>query len=170
MNRGSSIFFSIFATSKKSSMKKNLIISVLMPVLVVLSYIFAVGFQVEYRGLLTLILLVGLMSLAIRRSRVTYQLMKDKSQKIQAESFALMYIVEIALPYIVLPIFTFGGLYPYSTIIVFLSLPVAIACAKTMKNAVKGGPAMIADLNDRTANLLTIFSLLFSIAFIVSRF
>ena len=151
-------------------MKKNMIIAVLMPVLVVLSYLYMVGFQIEWRALVTLILMVGLMSIAIRRAGTTYKMMSQMLGDTKPyRSSASMYIAEIALPYIALPIFTFGGLYPYSTIIVFLSLPVAIACTKTMKNAIKGGPAMIADLNDRTANLQAIFSVLFSIAFIVSR-
>ena len=141
-----------------------------MPVLVVASYLYFVGFQIEWRPLVALILVVGLMAMAVCRARRTYQVMKaEKLTPEMAAPFAWMYIVEIACSYVALPIFTFGGFYPYSTIIVFLSLPVAIACAKTMKNAIKGGPAMIADLNDRTANLLAIFSVLFSIAFIVSR-
>ena len=152
------------------SMKKNLIIAVLMPVLVVLSYLYSTGFQIEWRALVSLILMVGLISIAIRRAantcRMMNQVLRDKTQY---RSSASMYIFEIALPYIALPIFTFGGFYPYSTIIVYLSLPVAIACTKTMKNAIKGGPAMIADLDDRTANLQAIFSVLFSVAFISSR-
>lgn len=151
-------------------MKKNLIIAVLMPVLVVLSYLYMVGFQIEWRALVSLILMVGLISIAIRRAGNTYKMMAQVLRDTAPyRSSASMYIAEIALPYIVLLIFTFGGFYPYSTIIVFLSLPVAIACTKTMKNAIKGGPAMIADLDDRTANLQTIFSVLFSVAFIVSR-
>ena len=151
-------------------MKKNMIIAVLMPVLVVLSYLYMVGFQIEWRAMATLILMVGLMSIAVRRAGTTYKMMSQVLRDTAPyRSSASMYIVEVALPYIVLPIFTFGGFYPYSTIIVFLSLPVAIACTKTMKNAIKGGPAMIADLDERTANLQTIFSVLFSIAFIVSR-
>ena len=151
------------------SMKKNLIIAVLMPVLVVLSYLYAVGFQIEFRPLLTLILMVVLMAMAIRRARNTYEMMSQVMKDMTAwRSSASMYIAEIALPYIALPIFTFGGSFPYSTIIVFLSLPVAIACTKTMKNAIKGGPAMIADLDDRTANLTAIFAVLFSIALLVS--
>ena len=153
-------------------MKKNVIIGLMMPVMVVLSYLYTVGFQIEIRPLATLILMVGLMVMALRRSKMTYQMMKNQimMQHSVPTSSALMYIAQISLPYIVLPVFTFGGLYPYTTIFVFLSLPVAIACAKTMKNAIKGGAAMIADLDDRTANLMAIFSVLLSIAFLVSRF
>lgn len=150
-------------------MKKNLIIAVLMPVLVVLSYLYTTGFQIEFRPLLTLILLVGLMSMAIRRAESTHMMMQNvPDDKAPYKSSASMYIFEVALPYIALPIFTFSGIYPYSTIIVYLSLPVAIACTKTMKNAIKGGPAMIADLDDRTANLTAIFAILLSIALLVS--
>ena len=75
-------------------MKKNLIIAVLMPVLVVLSYLYTVGFQIEIRPLATLILMVGLMSMAIRRAAMTYQVMKNPDMLKQglATSDALVYI------------------------------------------------------------------------------
>jgi hypothetical protein len=51
-----------------------------------------------------------------------------------------------------------------------MTLPVAIACAQTMKNSVEGGVEMIADLDVRTANLQLMFSLLLTVAFIAARF
>ena len=59
---------------------------------------------------------------------------------------------------------------PLTTIIVFLTLPVAIACAQTMKNSIEGGVGVIADLDVRTANLQLIFSVLLTAAFIIGKF
>ena len=59
---------------------------------------------------------------------------------------------------------------PVATVVVFMSLPVAIGCAQTMKNSVEGGTKMIADLDVRTANLQLVFSLLLTAAFVVARF
>ena len=52
----------------------------------------------------------------------------------------------------------------------FMALPVAIACAKTMKNSIKGGPVLIADLDVRTANLQLAYSFLLSAAFVIAYF
>jgi 1,4-dihydroxy-2-naphthoate octaprenyltransferase len=62
------------------------------------------------------------------------------------------------------------GYMPIGTVIIFLTLPIAIGCAKTMKNSVTGGPALIADLDVRTANLQLLFSTLLTISLIISRF
>ncbi len=56
---------------------------------------------------------------------------------------------------------------PLWTIIVFLTLPVAIACERTMRKAVDGGVVLIADLDVRTANVQLMFSLLLTLAFAV---
>ena len=59
---------------------------------------------------------------------------------------------------------------PLATIIIFLTLPVAIGCAKTMMTSIEGGAGIIADLDVRTANLQLMFSVLLTTAFIVGKF
>jgi hypothetical protein len=51
-----------------------------------------------------------------------------------------------------------------------MTLPVALACAKTMITTIGDGPELIADLDARTANLQLMFSALLSIALIAARF
>ena len=64
-----------------------------------------------------------------------------------------------------------AGLLPLHTIIIFLTLPIALACASTMKKSVgQETPMLLADLDVRTANLQMMFSVLLSISFVVARF
>ena len=51
-----------------------------------------------------------------------------------------------------------------------MTLPVALACAKTMRDSENGGFELIADLDVRTANLQLMFSVLLSVAFVAARF
>jgi len=83
---------------------------------------------------------------------------------------AWIYVFEVLFPFAWVAVCSLAGVLPLTTIIMFMALPVAIACAKTMKNSIKGGPVLIADLDVRTANLQLAFSLLLTVAFVVARF
>lgn len=72
-------------------------------------------------------------------------------------------------PFVWIAFFSIFGLMPLHTIIAFLTLPVAIGCAKTMLKAPED-INIIADLDVRTANLQLMFSLLLAAAFTVARF
>ena len=61
------------------------------------------------------------------------------------------------------------GLMPLSTIAIFLTLPVAMGCSRTMMKSIKGGAGIIADLDVRTANLQLIFSALLSLALVLDK-
>ena len=120
---------------------------------------------------------VGLITDGILHTNNTRDIMTDRRASIRTMAMGMgpkvsawFYVFEVMFPYVWVAGCTFAGHMPYSTIAVFLTLPVAIACAKTMKNSVKGGVTMIADLDVRTANLQLMFSLLLSVAFVVARF
>ena len=83
---------------------------------------------------------------------------------------ALLYGFEMIFPYVWIGVLSIIGILPVSTVFIFLTLPVAIGCAKTMKNSVTGGTAMIADLDVRTANLQLMFSVILTVTLIVARF
>jgi 1,4-dihydroxy-2-naphthoate octaprenyltransferase len=82
---------------------------------------------------------------------------------------AMLYGFEMLFPYIWVAILSILGYMPVGTVAIFLTLPIAIACAKTMKNAVIGGMTLIADLDVRTANLQLQFSALLAASFIITR-
>ena len=86
------------------------------------------------------------------------------------KSSAILYGLEMLFPFVWVGVCSIAGFMPIATVIVFMTLPVAIACAQTMKNSVEGGVQMIADLDVRTANLQLMFSLLLTVAFVVARF
>ncbi len=120
---------------------------------------------------------VGLITDGILHTNNTRDMQTDRRAGIRTMAMGLgvkasawLYVFEVIFPFVWVGVCSVLGIMPYSTIIIFLTLPVAIACAKTMKNSVTGGSAMIADLDVRTANLQMAFSLLLSAAFVVSRF
>lgn len=120
---------------------------------------------------------VGLITDGILHTNNTRDMMTDRRAGIKTMAMGLgvtgsawLYIFEVIFPFVWVAALTVAGILPYSTIVIFMALPVAIACGKTMKNSINGGPALIADLDMRTANLQLIFSLLFSAAFVIARF
>ena len=120
---------------------------------------------------------VGLITDGILHSNNTRDIMTDRRAGIKTMAMGLgpkasawIYVFEVLFPFAWVAVCTLAGVFPFSTIIMFMALPVAIACAKTMKNSIKGGPVLIADLDVRTANLQLAFSLLLTVAFVVARF
>ena len=55
-----------------------------------------------------------------------------------------------------------------ATIMVFLTIPIAIGCSKTIVNSIEGGAHLTKDLGARTANLIHLFSILLSVSFIAA--
>ena len=95
---------------------------------------------------------------------------KTMAMTLGRKSSAIFYGFEMIFPFVWVGVCSIAGFMPIATVITFMSLPVAIACAQTMKKSVEGGVKMIADLDVRTANLQLVFSLLLTVAFVVSRF
>ena len=81
---------------------------------------------------------------------------------------AYSYAAEIMSTYIYVAALSFVGLFPMTTIMVFLTIPIAIGCSKTIVNSIKGGAHLTKDLGARTANLIHLFSILFSVSFIAA--
>ena len=95
---------------------------------------------------------------------------RTMAMSLGTKSSAILYGFEMIFPYVWVGIISLLGHMPFGTVVIFLTLPIAIGCAKTMKNSVTGGPALIADLDVRTANLQLQFSALLTISFVISRF
>lgn len=88
----------------------------------------------------------------------------------QGKAAAYSYAFEIMVTYAYLAILSIIGIFPMATIIVFMTVPVATGCSKTMVNSIEGGAHMTRDLGARTANLLRMYSVLLAGAFAVARF
>lgn len=95
---------------------------------------------------------------------------RTMAMSLGASAAAKLYAFEMVFPYAWIGICSILGILPLHTIIIFMSIPVALGCAKTMLNGVNDGPELIADLDARTANLQMIFSLLLSASLVASRF
>lgn len=120
---------------------------------------------------------VGLITDGILHSNNTRDMATDRRADIKTMAMglgtkvsALLYGFEMIFPYVWIGVLSIIGILPVSTVFIFLTLPVAIGCAKTMKNSVTGGTAMIADLDVRTANLQLMFSVILTVTLIVARF
>lgn len=107
-------------------------------------------------NVLTAVVPFGLMASGITHGR----------NKVAAYSYAF----EIMVTYAYLAVCSIIGIFPMATIIVFMTIPVAIGCSKTMINSIEGGAHLTRDLGARTANLLRMYSVLLAAAFAVAKF
>jgi len=120
---------------------------------------------------------VGLITDGILHSNNTRDIASDGVAQIRTMAMGLgtkasawLYSFEVIFPYAWIAVCSIAGLMPLSTIIIFLTLPVAMGCSRTMMKSIKGGSDIIADLDVRTANLQLLFSALLSVALIVDKF
>ena len=95
---------------------------------------------------------------------------KTMAMSLGTRSSGVLYGFEMIFPFVWVGVCSMAGFMPLATIVIFMTLPVAIGCAKTMMNSVEGGLHMIADLDVRTANLQLMFSLLLTASLVVARF
>lgn len=127
-------------------------------------------------GVLWIALPVGLITDGILHSNNTRDMVPDKRAEIKtlamglgAKASAIMYGFEVLFPFAWIAVCSIMGIMPLSTIVIFLTLPVAMGCSQTMMKSVKSGCSIIADLDVRTANLQLMFSVLLSAALIASK-
>lgn len=128
-------------------------------------------------SVLLIALPVGLITDGILHSNNTRDTLTDKRAGIKTmamglghKASAILYGFEVLFPFVWIGVLSMIGILPVTTIIVFLTLVVAIGCSQTMMKSLEGGVKMIADLDVRTANLQLLFSALLSIAFVVGKF
>ena len=128
-------------------------------------------------NVLLIALPVGLITDGILHSNNTRDMLTDKRAGIKTMAMSLgnkvsawLYGFEVIFPFIWIGVCSVIGFMPLTTLAIFLTLPIAIACAQTMKFSLTGGAGVIADLDVRTANLQLLFSLLLTAAFVVGKF
>lgn len=120
---------------------------------------------------------VGLITDGILHSNNTRDVITDKRAGITTMAMGLgskfsawLYGFEVIFPYVWVGACSIIGIMPLATIMVFLTLPVAIASVQAMKHSLTAGPGIIADLDIKTANLQLLFSVLLTIALVIGRF
>lgn len=128
-------------------------------------------------SVLLIALPIGLITDGILHSNNTRDIRTDKRAGINTmamtlgpKSAATLYAFEVLFPYLWIGICSIIGFLPLHTIIIFMTLPVAMGCAKTMNDGVEDKIELIADMDVRTANLQLMFSVLLSMALVLARF
>ncbi len=81
-----------------------------------------------------------------------------------------VYVFEVLMPYAWMVLIVVLGRAPWTTSLALLSLPVAWGNARTMLRSRREGTGAIATLDEGTAQLQLLFSLLLVVAFVVARF
>lgn len=83
---------------------------------------------------------------------------------------ACFYNAEMLFPYVWVSILSMSGILPISTIMIFLSIPIAIGCGKILVNSFGNSTDVTSDLSLRTSHLQTGFTILLILAFIIDKF
>lgn len=97
-------------------------------------------------------------------------LIKTLAMGLGHKASAVMYVFEVIFPYVWVLGCVIAGVLPWLAALAVLSLPVALKCARMMLSSLKEGVEKINTLDMNTAQLQMIFSLLLSLAFVISRF
>jgi 1,4-dihydroxy-2-naphthoate octaprenyltransferase len=120
---------------------------------------------------------VGLITDGILHSNNTRDMVPDKRADIKTMAMGLgkkasawLYFFEVVFPFIWVAACSLAGVMPFYTVFIFLTLPVALGCGRTMLKAVTSDSDIIADLDVRTANLQLLFSVILSATFVASKF
>ena len=118
---------------------------------------------------------VGLITDGILHSNNTRDMVPDKRANIKtlamglgAKTSAVMYSFEVLFPFVWIVVCAVMKIMPWTVLAALIAFPIALGCSKTMMKCPKEGVDVILDLDQRTAKLQMVFSLLLSIAFVVS--
>ena len=83
---------------------------------------------------------------------------------------AWLFGAEMVFPFIWVAVLSMVGVLPIYTVVIFMTLPVAIGNARVMMKSLTAGVEMIADLDVKTANLQMLFSILLTLSLAVAKF
>ena len=82
---------------------------------------------------------------------------------------AAMYSYEVIFPFVWVVACVAMKVMPWPVLVALVAFPIALGCSKTMLKFPKEGADVILDLDQKTAKLQMVFSLLLSVAFVISR-
>lgn len=119
---------------------------------------------------------VGLITDGILHSNNTRDMIPDKRAEIKTlamglgtKASAAMYSFEVLFPFVCVAVCVAMKVMPWLALVALIALPIAIGCSKTMLRCPEEGSDIILDLDQKTAKLQMVFSLLLSIAFVISK-
>lgn len=119
---------------------------------------------------------VGLITVAILHANNVRDIETDRRAAIHTFPMltgrrfgAWLYAVEVLVPFLWLVGLMVARIEPWWLGVAFLAMPVAVGNARTMLAYERGGKESYADLDERTAKLQLMFSLLLVIGFVLSK-
>ena len=120
---------------------------------------------------------VGLITDGILHSNNTRDMATDRRAGITTMAMGLgtkasawLFGAEMVFPFIWVAVLSMVGVLPIYTVVIFMTLPVAIGNARVMMKSLTAGVEMIADLDVKTANLQMLFSILLTLSLAVAKF
>ncbi len=124
--------------------------------------------------LLLIIVPVGLITVAILHANNTRDIETDIRAKISTLAMRLgkkadvyLYIFEVIFPFLWIMVCAVLGYFPWWSLLTMLGLLPAIANARAMLRLPKEGICAISNLDEKTAKLQLLFSLLFTVTFLI---
>lgn len=124
--------------------------------------------------LLLIIVPVGLITVAILHANNTRDIETDVRAKISTLAIKLgkktdvfLYIFEVIFPFLWIVVCAVLGYFPWWSLLTMLGLLPAIANARAMLRLPKEGICAISNLDEKTAKLQLLFSLLFTVTFLI---
>ncbi len=124
--------------------------------------------------LLLIIVPVGLITVAILHANNTRDIETDVRAKISTlamklgkKTDVLLYIFEVIFPFLWIVGCVVLGYFPWWSLLTMLGLLPAIANARAMLRLPKEGISAISNLDEKTAKLQLLFSLLFTVTFLI---
>ena len=124
--------------------------------------------------LLLIIVPVGLITVAILHANNTRDIETDIRAKISTLAMRLgkktdvyLYIFEVIFPFLWIMFCAVLGYFPWWSLLTMLGLLPAIANARAMLRLPKEGICAISNLDEKTAKLQLLFSLLFTVTFLI---
>ena len=128
-------------------------------------------------SVLLIALPVGLITDGILHSNNTRDTESDSRAQIKTMAMGLgtkvsawLYGFEVIFPFIWVVALSIIGLLPYTSMLIVLSLPAALACTKIMMSSIAKGSKAIAEIDVKTAQLQLLFSLLLTAGLIAGKF
>ncbi|MGM9763012.1 MAG: prenyltransferase [Candidatus Cryptobacteroides sp.] len=120
---------------------------------------------------------VGLITVGILHANNTRDAATDKAAGIHTlpivigpKASVVVYCCEILIPYVWIAVLSIVGIFPLSTVVVFLTLPFACGLCYNMAKSLKLGARRIATLDAATARIQLFFSLALSLSFFVAHY
>ena len=128
-------------------------------------------------SVLLIALPVGLITDGILHSNNTRDMVPDRRAEIRTLAMglgtkvsAVMYSFEVLFPFVWVAACVLMKAMPWSVLAALVAFPIALGCSRTMMKCPEEGASVILDLDQRTAKLQMAFSLLLTIALVVSKF